>query len=513
MDYRQVKGYIGLILIAEVLSLMSYWSNIGSAFFFILIIALTIFSAWKDLRYGVGIAFAELLIGSQGYLFYLSFVEHKISLRIGIFVAVVIVWLIRYWRTIPSVLRSHKTIYSIIGVFGLFLMWGVWNGIRSGYPLEQIFLDVNGYIYWLLLPVVLTACTTFNEVRHALYITGAAIITVTTKSLAVLYLFSHPTWYGPIMEYIYKWIRDTRVGEITFAGGGFWRVFFQSHIFELVLVFSLFLLIAYALDRGVRIRDILRSSRERFLLILIVFSGASVLISFSRSYWLAGIVGLVCVAPYLFIRSRTRAWATISLGISLAISSLLLLFLVAYFPIPKPDSNFGLSLFSDRFGAFTGEAGVSSRWNLLPPLLSRVGEHPWFGSGFGTTVTFQTDDPRIRAESPDGWYTTYTFEWGYLDTVTEIGIAGLLIYLCLLGYIAKQLFRAHRIVDRGVQFLTAGILLGLLVLVLAHATTPYLNHPLGIGYLLFSIMVGAILNSNSALGTRESVLIIEESVT
>ena len=33
---------------------------------------------------------------------------------------------------------------------------------------------------------------------------------------------------------IYKWIRDTGVGELTPAQGGFYRVFFQSHIYLII---------------------------------------------------------------------------------------------------------------------------------------------------------------------------------------------------------------------------------------------------------------------------------------
>jgi O-antigen ligase len=102
-------------------------------------------------------------------------------------------------------------------------------------------------------------------------------------------------------------------------------------------------------------------------------------------------------------------------------------------------------------------------------------DSPIFGQGFGKTVTYETEDPRL-VQAGNSQYTTYAFEWGYLDFLLKLGIFGLLAYLWLLYSILIYQFK-----KRGIQ---AGLGLGLLFLIIAHFFTPYLNHPLGIIYVI-----------------------------
>ncbi|MDO8599317.1 MAG: hypothetical protein Q7S02_04365, partial [bacterium] len=73
-------------------------------------------------------------------------------------------------------------------------------------------------------------------------------------------------------------------------------------------------------------------------------------------------------------------------------------------------------------------------------------------------------------------YTTTAFEWGYLDDLLERGLLGLLAEL---WFLAALMYRSIR--EGGDR---AALGLGLLAVALVHVTSPYLNHPLGIGILL-----------------------------
>ena len=152
-----------------------------------------------------------------------------------------------------------------------------------------------------------------------------------------------------------------------------------------------------------------------------------------------------------------------------------LIFAVARFPFPKPSPADLTVAAQSRLEA--GEAG-QSRWNLLPPLWHAVAKHPILGSGFGTTVTYISNDPRVREVSPTGEYTTYAFEWGWLDVWVKLGAVGLILYLGLLAYIGRALAQCART--------STPCLAGLAVLIALAAVsvfTPYLNHPLGLGIL------------------------------
>jgi O-antigen ligase len=82
--------------------------------------------------------------------------------------------------------------------------------------------------------------------------------------------------------------------------------------------------------------------------------------------------------------------------------------------------------------------------------------------------------------SPDGQFTTYAFEWGYLDILLKIGLAGLVVYLLLI----VKIWRSGWSLGREGDFMPFGLLLGIAALLATNFFSPYLNHPLGIGYLL-----------------------------
>jgi O-antigen ligase len=114
----------------------------------------------------------------------------------------------------------------------------------------------------------------------------------------------------------------------------------------------------------------------------------------------------------------------------------------------------------------------------LSPLGAQIKKAPVFGSGFGTTLTFKSEDPRVTTVNPTGMYTTSAFEWGYLDITMKIGIVGLGIYLYLIWKIGTGLWKKRA------DNYNLGLLLGLIALLVINIFSPYLNHPLGIGYLM-----------------------------
>ncbi|MBU1778569.1 hypothetical protein KJ992_02835, partial [Patescibacteria group bacterium] len=60
---------------------------------FFVIVALTLILSLKNLKYGVLIMFAELFIGSKGYLFYFEHSGLIISIRIALWLVIMSVWL------------------------------------------------------------------------------------------------------------------------------------------------------------------------------------------------------------------------------------------------------------------------------------------------------------------------------------------------------------------------------------------------------------------------------------
>ncbi|MGC9048780.1 MAG: hypothetical protein ACP5IX_00970, partial [Patescibacteria group bacterium] len=180
-------------------------------------------------------------------------------------------------------------------------------------------------------------------------------------------------------------------------------------------------------------------------------------------------------------------------------------YFLVIFPPKFGPSRSGLtdfsSLISRRFELGTEPAAVS-RWQQLGPLWQAIKQRPLFGSGFGTIITYQSQDPRAIAKY-GGRYSTYAFEWGYLDIVLKIGFMGLAVYLILIYQIFREgiklIFNFQFSIFNFWPALVFGLLLGLIALVAAHISSPYLNHPLGIGYLMLCSAILSILSPNTNL--------------
>ena len=102
----------------------------------------------------------------------------------------------------------------------------------------------------------------------------------------------------------------------------------------------------------------------------------------------------------------------------------------------------------------------------------------------------KTSDPRIVASNATGKYTTYALEWGWLDIWLKLGLFGFLAYLLLIGKILKSGFMfLENSEDAKKRNITLGLVIGLIVIMCVNIFTPYLNHPLGIAYLIFMSVI------------------------
>ncbi|KPJ85632.1 hypothetical protein AMJ57_02360, partial [Parcubacteria bacterium SG8_24] len=393
-------------------------------------------------------------------------------------------------------LRQARLLWPYLALLVL-LAFGTVRGIIGGNDLGNIFFDANGYAYFALFPAVISVLAAPPWRERLLILLAAAVTVSVGKALLVFYLFSHRV--SSVMLMIYTWIRDTRVGEITIMAGDFYRVFFQAHVFALVVAFILFLLLVRPAATGRR--------RTGLLHLAFIWSLTGLVMGLSRSFWFGGFVGVIAALVSLrWLSGSFRPWKR-ALTVGLVGLAAALLVITATYLIPFPrrgaDVSFA-SLFGSRAFSLSGEAAANSRWALLPELWQAGWRHPVFGSGLGTTVTYTTSDPRLLALNPTGRYTTYAFEWGYHDLWVKFGILGLVIFAWFLAVVlAPYVFRLR--LSRGrwspdrvhespsdmkKTAWVAGVLVGALALLATNVFSPYLNHPLGIGILMLVAAFG-----------------------
>lgn len=482
------------IFLLEILSFAGwYYSSLGNIIL-ALIIPLVLFISIKDLRYGVAIMVAELIVGSHGYLFAIRYPGFPvISLRIGLFVAVIVAffWKISHKKEHITILKSKlfKPLVLFAALVGFAFLFGVKN---NGAGIA--FSDANSYVYFLLAFPLWQAFSRFEDLKLLVDVGVAATIMISLKGLAILYMFSHFITFGPWMPNVYKWVRDTRVGEITQNEQAevFFRIFFASHIWIAIAFVFLFVFWLAYLEKE-RISQSIKSKRFYFYLFTIVLTLTSTLVSLSRANWV-GLVATALVWIVLFFvlykKPFKKVWQSIVSTGSFIILSGVVITSVVLFPFPPTPGGFSAGdLFKSRVSNLTGgEAAIDSRWGLLPPMQEAIKENPIIGHGFGKQLTYITQDPRIRAENPSGEYTTHAFEWGYLELWIKLGGLGLLAYAWFVFILffssIKHLYqkKKHLLTQQDHWILAA--FLGGVLLLSTHMFSPYLNHPLGIGYLL-----------------------------
>jgi O-antigen ligase len=154
---------------------------------------------------------------------------------------------------------------------------------------------------------------------------------------------------------------------------------------------------------------------------------------------------------------------------------------LAFLPFPASRGGVNLSAFDSRFAA--SDAAVSSRWNLLPVLGQAIAAHPIGGSGFGATVTYRSDDPRIISIYPGGLITTGAIEWQYLEIWLKLGLPGLLAFGWLIVAALRFFWTAWIKNQNDGLDVPAATFLSFVAFVVLNVFTPYWNHPLGWMYL------------------------------
>ena len=460
------KKALILMVVVEAVSLLSFVID-GASLPLLIITGLVVFVlSLKNLEWGVYILFAELFFGSRGHLLEFDYGPVSISLRLVIFAAVFLAWIVSAARSSNFGVRIQNTKYKILYTALLVVLgYGIIIGILNGNSIANVFNDANGYLYLLILPAVFSAITSKEHVVRILQILGAAIVVVALKTL-ILFIWFAGDFVG--VATLYHWVIERDIGEITGIVGSASRIFMQSQFYALIGAFVFGVLYFGKFDSFFS---------KRVTWLVLAASYLSIILSLSRSFWLGAIAGSIFASLAVLFILKVSFARLFKFG-------LIVLFIIAlelgglYLITVSTGGGISGSVIS-RIENPVNEAAGSARLLLLPKLLTGIREAPIFGKGFGSELSYKSFLPdKVAENNPDGEITAFTFEWGYLDMILKFGILGFLVYLFWIASIFKSGWhRSHPV--------ALGLLAGLVALVVLNVTTPYLNHPLGIGYLIF----------------------------
>lgn len=488
------KRFYYLILalfVIESLSFLSYFFPLLREISFFAIVLAVIVLAIKDLKYALYVIILELIIASHGYIFFSEIFSFDISIRIAMWVVVMFVWFVKYifflkdYIQAPLEKRKKQSISKFFAYFpsyillSLFILIASLKGFILSDNLSVWFGDFNSWLYFLiLLPLIYVfKNNNYQELlKDLISLFLAGVTWIALKTLILLFFFSHNL---AIIEPLYAWSREYLLAEITALPSGFYRIFFQSHIYSLMLlIVALFSL-----------KDLKKISRRQSYILIIIFSlsVSAILLSLSRSLWVGLALALLIWFIYILKKyNKSFIYYSLSRLFIIGLGAVLLIVAVINIPLPGYSADFNTGkTFKDRANVKdSDEAAISSRWSLLVPMTNEILKAPVIGHGFGKEITYISSDPRVLENNSSGEYTSSAFEWGWLSIWLKMGILGLLAYLWLFYRVIRDAFKYRH--DRPYIWALG---LSLLALIAINFFTPYLNHPLGIMYLLLISLI------------------------
>lgn len=472
--------FFSIFALFELLSLITFlFPALRPLTFFLIISLVFTLSLWR-LEYGLLSVIGELFIGSKGYLFSLPVGQVTLSIRMALFLIILGVWIFNKVQSREFSCFKKRIVWAYL-LFFVFLAFGVLHGLLGGNTPSNVFFDVNGYFYFALIFLFLDLLNLKNVQQNLWYIFTAGIVATFIKTFGSTLLFAFGN--ERVINTLYHWIRNTGIGEVTHVDGNLYRVFFQSHVYSMI-GFAIFL--AWFAFGG-------SGWRPRWAVSLLGLASFVILLGFSRSYWIGCLGAFMALFVLMFF---TRL-----LPLRRAVIIFLTLFLIVFGEIFIIRQLIQPNLFKlvERRITVSEEEAFSTRLNQLQPLWNGIRKHPLLGSGFGAQLTYPSRDPRFLALHPDGLRTTSAFEWGYLDILLKIGALGFLSYLALVFSLLFQSWQLFRLTDTSLpRALCFGLFLGLISLLITHTFSPYLNHPLGIGYIMvMSALMDGLTRSNA----------------
>lgn len=460
---------IGIFL--YLISMLVFFNRGSGIFVFVVLSLIFLLACIKDIKYGLALIIIELIASSHGRLITLP--QTYLSLRISWFAIIILIFCISFLR--DRQIKLKDLLPNSLLAFLLLIIWGFLNGFLRSHDLSKVFFDGNGYLYLLFAPVFsfIMKRDRGEGIKFFISVVMGSLTALSLAVFAIFFVFSNI--YLENFSWIYKWARDARLAEITWAGGNYFRVFLPSQIWLIPGVF-----LGWYLHK--------ESGRHRYLALSSLFL-AGLFFSLSRSFGLGMFFG-IAACFFLFFRN----------GISVKKSIIELVFILSLsafavgtaINLPGNVGGIGGEILRSRISGFE-EPGIKSRLSQIGPLLNGIKENPVFGSGFGREVTYVSYDPRVRRANPDGLYTTYAFELGYLDMALKLGAVGLVVILVFLFWLTKNLLKVKK---QGWVWAV-----GLVAIAVTHSASPYLNHPLGLGYVAFVL---SLLNANAESNNTDS---------
>jgi hypothetical protein len=499
------------------LSYLGYLFPILNAVIFWIILVGGVILSVKKLEYGVLLVLSELFLGGRGYLFSFNFFGFVVSLRLALFAMVFLIWFF-YYHSFNKYSFAKSKYFLPFALLTFIFIIAAGRGVYFGHSLKNIFFDLNGYLYFaLIFPAFDIVSQNFIYKLLKNLIAAGLALALLTIFMGFGFSFLHPEvrqGESGILSFQfekkegtaedishsvlakeelktynlrrdmseqkqaeYRWSRDTGVGELAYISGHFFRFFSSSQLYQVIL---LALILFFFKDKIFQKTLFKKDSIVPSVILAFIF--LSIIISFSRSLWLGTVIIFLF---FLFLLPKKYLFKTVAFGA---------IFLILLIIVLKFSAPFVYNSLSDRLASIfrpQTQSTALTRINILNSAWQEIKQRPILGSGFGKVITYESVIPDAA-----GTLKVFAFEWQYLEIILKMGFTGLLIYLWFLWCILVERYRLKNLLPEN-NLIASALIAGFVGFLIINLTTPYLNHPLGIGFLI--IMMAMIENFKSQI--------------
>jgi|GEM_PF-2957921 O-antigen ligase len=236
---------------------------------------------------------------------------------------------------------------------------------------------------------------------------------------------------------------------------------------------SAFSLIMFIIS--VAMATILPKGRRRALFVFLsLFFGVMLVTSYTRSAWIAAVFGLA----FLFFVSLAKQKANFLKLILVAVIALSLYFSIAM-SVPTDNPLFkSIYAIEKRYESiFTAkeEPSIITRGSEWQEAKRKALEHPFFGNGLGTEITYFRYDNWFRTQT---WDTTRYVHNAYLYLFLNMGALGLISFLWFCIFLVRYGLRLYGSLAEGIdKALVLGIVSSFASLMVVSLAGPFLASP------------------------------------
>lgn len=392
----------------------------------------------------------ELVLGGAGRL--LTF--GPLTIRYILFLLAILYFIFKIIRN--NFIIEKNIFYIPVILFFCFYVISIMNGLLRGYPFSDVILSSQGYLYLLMFFPFSLLINTSEKAKVIIEIFNKASILLALLTIGIFFAFSlQPSLYSVLNPILL----NLEYGHLS-VRYGLPSVFLKT---------SPYMAIAFIHELYAYVS--LKSNRNTLAVVRMLILVIACLMTMTMGIWLSLVFGVLLVI--LFSRGSKK------------ITAITLTVIVAVFTF-SIFSDFISETIFNRFSRT--DKSFIIKFNQLTSLISVWLESFLLGKGFGVRLLFKSEVATREMVK---------FELFWLELLVNMGLLGFISYIHI---IIKNLFvglKTSKFSSVECAIKVKSLMIGVLMLTVVSSVNPFLNNPIGIGYLIIAISSVSVFNKET----------------